>query len=173
MSGLAELLSWLERGIRFHRPTSMIRLALLTAALLFAPILPAQQTLNSLVDKSRVLLVFAPDSTDRRFVQQLSLFEHHAADFNSRDLVLIPVIPDSGKSALPADMHNFQVPFVHDDEKITLRRRFHIQPDSFTVLLLGKDGGEKLRSSSPVPVARLNRTIDAMPMRKDEMRRQQ
>jgi hypothetical protein len=39
------------------------------------------------------------------------------------------------------------------------------------VLLVGKDGGVKLSSSSPLSASTLFGTIDAMPMRIDEMRR--
>jgi hypothetical protein len=36
---------------------------------------------------------------------------------------------------------------------------------------IGKDGGDKLTSASPLDAARLFATIDAMPMRREEMRR--
>jgi hypothetical protein len=143
--------------------------ALAALACLSTPITHAQQTLSSLVDRNRVLLVFAPDSLDRRFGQQLDNFAHHSADFTSRDLVLIPIVPDSGLPSASPILRELRPPLVHDDEKITIRKRFHIQPGSFTVILLGKDGGEKLRSTTPITLARLNRTIDAMPMRKQEM----
>lgn len=37
------------------------------------------------------------------------------------------------------------------------------------VILIGKDGGAKLRSEKPLSMAKLQETIDAMPMRQDEM----
>ena len=49
------------------------------------------------------------------------------------------------------------------------RLRFHIAPDAFVVILLGKDGGEKLRSDQPIAYEALRDTIDAMPMRQKEM----
>jgi hypothetical protein len=55
-------------------------------------------------------------------------------------------------------------------EQAATRKRFHIAPNAFTVILIGKDGGEKLRSSIPLSVDTLRSTIDAMPMRQDEMR---
>jgi hypothetical protein len=133
---------------------------------------PAQQTLSALVDRNRVLLVFAPDALDRRFGEQMDSFAHHAADFTSRDLVLIPIVPDSGLPSASPILRELRPPLVHDDEKITFRKRFHIQPGGFAVILLGKDGGEKLRTTTPITMARINRTIDAMPMRKEEMRKQ-
>lgn len=51
-----------------------------------------------------------------------------------------------------------------------LRRKFHVAEGAFTVVLIGKDGGEKLRSTKPIDVEELNATIDAMPMRKSEMK---
>ncbi|MFD1256715.1 DUF4174 domain-containing protein [Mucilaginibacter terrae] len=41
----------------------------------------------------------------------------------------------------------------------------------FTVILVGKDGGDKLRSTSPFTLKKLYTTIDAMPMRQSEMKR--
>ena len=43
-------------------------------------------------------------------------------------------------------------------------------PDPFTLVLIGKDGGEKLRSTDPVTTDFLLALIDAMPMRRLEMR---
>lgn len=43
--------------------------------------------------------------------------------------------------------------------------------NAFTFILVGRDGGEKLRSSEVVNAEKLFGLIDAMPMRKDEMRR--
>ena len=46
------------------------------------------------------------------------------------------------------------------------------QRPAFEAVLIGKDGGEKLRSMAPIPPGRLFETIDAMPMRRQEMRSQ-
>jgi hypothetical protein len=50
----------------------------------------------------------------------------------------------------------------------TLRARF--QPEGFTVILVGLDGGEKFRAGSVVDPDRLDELIDRMPMRRREMR---
>jgi hypothetical protein len=42
----------------------------------------------------------------------------------------------------------------------------------FTAILIGKDGGEKLRSTSSISLQKLYNTIDAMPMRRQEMKHQ-
>ena len=42
--------------------------------------------------------------------------------------------------------------------------------ETFTILLVGKDGGEKKRWTAPVSVKEIFALIDAMPMRMAEMR---
>lgn len=55
-------------------------------------------------------------------------------------------------------------------DKSSRQERITDRPRAFTFLLFGKDGGEKLRSYEQVEIERLFATIDAMPMRKREMR---
>ena len=51
-------------------------------------------------------------------------------------------------------------------------KKWNVDSDnSFTFILVGRDGGEKLRSSEVVSAEKLFGLIDAMPMRKDDMRR--
>jgi hypothetical protein len=142
----------------------------LIALVLLVPMAPAQQTLATLVDRNRVLLVFAPSAMDGRFGEQVSAFDRHEAELRARDLVVIPLLQQAGPPAASAALRNLQPPRISDDEQLTLRRRFHVGASEFEVILLGKDGGEKLRSKVPITLARLNKTIDAMPMRKQEMK---
>ena len=52
-----------------------------------------------------------------------------------------------------------------------LRSQFKIQPGSSVVILVGKDGTEKLRKTT-AQLGELFTLIDAMPMRQREMREQ-
>ena len=130
----------------------------------------AQETLAQLKDTHRVLLVFAPGDRDPRYVQQIQLLEHHGADMQERDLVLIPVATEAGPRITPETLRVILGPGLSDQEQVLARQRFHIAPEAFAAILLGKDGGEKLRVTAPVSMDRLNRVIDAMPMRKDEIK---
>jgi hypothetical protein len=61
---------------------------------------------------------------------------------------------------------------TYDDatpEGATLRRRFG--GTRFRAILVGKDGEEKISSDLPLDRDALLPTIDAMPMRRQEMRR--
>ena len=42
---------------------------------------------------------------------------------------------------------------------------------AFTAVLVGKDGGDKVTSTEPITLQKLYGTIDAMPMRRSEMKR--
>lgn len=146
------------------------RLLLLVIVLLsMTPQAPAQ-TLASLVDKNRILLLFASTGQDPRLRRQLSLLSHHGRELEDRDLILLPVLAQPGPPATPDTLRTFRPPVLSDAEQLTLRHRFHVAGPDFLVILLGKDGREKLRSSTPIPLEHLARIIDAMPMRRQEMR---
>ncbi len=136
-----------------------MRLLLLLTLLMMQPRQPTR-SLASLVDTNRVLLVIAPSDADPRFKRQLALLRGHAAEMKERDLVLVANLVHAGPPA----------PYLVDNDALATRHRFHVEDGDFAVLLLGKDGDEKLRSATPIPMARLNRTIDAMPMRQQEMK---
>ena len=51
-----------------------------------------------------------------------------------------------------------------------LREKFSIKSSIFTVLLIGKDGGLKLRREGGVELDEIFSLIDTMPMRQREMR---
>ena len=118
-------------------------------------------TLDSLRDRARPLLIFAPKPDDPQLAIQLRTLDQHAAEVRDRDLVPI---------ALPYNNPSPTAALLSPADSEAARRRFHVAPGDFTVILLGKDGGSKLRSSKPLSMERLNETIDAMPMRQDEVR---
>ena len=51
-----------------------------------------------------------------------------------------------------------------------IRKKFDVPPGLFTVILVGKDGGVKLRQNPEVKLKDIFALIDAMPMRQQEMR---
>jgi hypothetical protein len=118
-------------------------------------------SLANLRDTARPLLIFAPTPTDPQLQIQLRRLHQAAAAVADRDIAII-AIPWNSPSPTPATLT--------DADALAARRRFHISPADFTVILLGKDGGEKLRSSKPLTLEKLTSTIDAMPMRQDEVR---
>lgn len=52
-----------------------------------------------------------------------------------------------------------------------LRKRYRVDDKEFLIILIGKDGSEKLRSDTVVSPDKLYALIDAMPMRREETRK--
>jgi hypothetical protein len=137
----------------------------LAASLLLSAMAASAQSgivsLRGLRDTSRPLLIFAPSPSDPQLQIQLRTLRENAAAVAERDVVVI-ALPYQSPSPTPATLT--------DDGATAARRRFHVAPPDFTVILIGKDGGEKLRTHQPISLDTLRSTIDAMPMRQEEMR---
>lgn len=119
-------------------------------------------TLAATKDCYRPLILFAPSVHDPRAVRQLSLLTRH--ELEERDVLLI-FLP-----AAKSDMNiNLPSAVFSAEEGRQLRQRFKIGSEEFAVILIGKDGAEKLRREMPISGAELNSTIDAMPMRRREI----
>ena len=132
---------------------------------------PKHSTLPSLRDLYRPLLIFSPNDGDARLQQQISFTDDHKPGLAERQVILIAFF-EHGATAVGATAFypDGTLGYLTKAEGAAARRRFHIAPGDFTVILLGKDGGEKLCSHDPIPFATLRDTIDAMPMRQQEMR---
>jgi hypothetical protein len=97
---------------------------------------------------NRPIVVLADSPDDPRFLEQLRLLEERLPDLKERDVV---VITDTDPS-----------------QKTDLRQA--LRPRGFMLVLIGKDGGIKLRKPSPWSVREISRVIDKMPMRRQEIR---
>lgn len=134
---------------------------------------PMPITLDSLRDRYRPVLVFAP-STTHMFIQQMRILAQGGVAMYERNVIAIPLLlHDDGMPWGVVFNGNDDIGRMQPDEQAAARRRFHIHPNDFTVILIGKDGGEKLRSHRPISFDTLRSTIDAMPMRQEEMRSKQ
>jgi hypothetical protein len=113
--------------------------------------------------KHRVLIIFAESKERPRFVAQMRFLKNEWDGVLDRDLIIVEV-PEKGKSRC-GDL------IISVDTAEALRKRFQVNAGTFQVLLIGKDGGVKLRAEEPVHTKDLFNLIDAMPMRREEMRR--
>ena len=119
--------------------------------LLLAVALAASPTVTQMRWERRVLIVSAPTATDPALAEQRRILANWKTNAAARDLTVVEIVGDTVRGA--------------GDPAAALRRKYHL-PATFTAILIGKDGGEKLRSAKPFPAAALEATIDAMPMRK-------
>lgn len=105
--------------------------------------------IEPLLGARRIVLIVA-EPGDRQAERQARLLQGQAAAMAERDVSVVRL--DHKRAA-------------------ALRPGLGLSPGTtFEVLLLGKDGGVKLRRRQPVQPVLLERIIDAMPMRQSEMR---
>jgi hypothetical protein len=104
---------------------------------------------NSSETTFRNLLIFGSEKHEKIFKEQTILLARENLAVQERDIRI--TIVNAGSN---------------------LFSKYKVNPDEFTVILIGKDGSEKLRTNELLQPAKLFAVIDAMPMRKREMRRQ-
>lgn len=100
--------------------------------------------------EKRPVLVFAASDQDEKYYEQMKLLNADFSALNERDIVIFG-------DNLP-------------NQNGVLRKKY--KPEGFTMILIGKDGGVKLRRDKPVSARELFSLIDAMPMRQREMQNQ-
>ena len=98
--------------------------------------------------QKRQVLIFGPLQS-QQVTRQLTLLEQDAAGVRERDMHITLAAKEP-----------------------QLYKKHNVEPsDTFTLILLGKDRGEKYRSTKLTAAQELFDLIDAMPMRQSEMRR--
>ncbi len=112
--------------------------------------------------KYRPLLVFAGGDDSAALAQQRRTVEQSRAGLKERDIVVVWIVGNSAAAELGPGIQS---------SAAALRKRYGVPAEDFRVLLVGKDGGIKFRSTEPLTAARVFATVDAMPMRRDEMGR--
>ncbi len=131
-----------------------------TAAL--APARATAAELSADLWQNRPLLVFAPSESDLRLVATMRRIDASQCDFGERDMVLGRIVTE-GASTLDGEA-------VDTDQPRQLLSEFGIGANGFSVVLIGKDGGEKLCVNVIPDLQAIYAVIDGMPMRGREMR---
>ena len=118
--------------------------------------------INTYQWKNRLLLIFAPSKDNPDYQRQMQLVEGKLADFKERDLIAIELLAEGTSQA--------EMQTLNEAEAASLRSEFNVAPEEFRVILIGKDGTAKRRDEKPVAPEVIFNQIDAMPMRRQEMR---
>ncbi len=100
-------------------------------------------------DNKRLVYLFG--DTQPMIQQQLDTFSQASAGCEERDIKVI--LADTA-----------------GNQKETLYSKYKVTRNQFMVILVGKDGGEKFRSTKPVSTDQLFAIIDQMPMRQQEIK---
>ena len=117
--------------------------------------------LDALRWKHRILLLFGPSESDPSFRLQKQDLASRAQEVIERDLVILEIL-ENGESRASDRI-------ISEKAAEGIRSGFGVRSGRFQVLLIGKDGGVKLRSEQPVSVQDIFGLIDSMPMRRQEM----
>jgi hypothetical protein len=104
--------------------------------------------LSQFLWKKRLLIVFSDSPGDPRFIEQMTLLEARVEDLVERDVVLLLDTNPAAESEL--------------------REKF--RPRGFMLVLIGKDNNVYLRKPLPWNVREISRSIDKMPIRREELR---
>ncbi|PLR33280.1 hypothetical protein CYR55_16980 [Chimaeribacter californicus] len=143
------------KNVRLSAPSRPVSALLLVAASLlfstaqaadsslFRALAPDTADLTQYRWQHRPVVLFAPSATDAHYLQQIEMLKDHQDALAERDII---VFSDTS----PADKGQL---------------RSQLQPKGFEMVLVGKDGGMKLRETTPLSAEALLSTIDRMPMR--------
>lgn len=121
------------------------------------------QEISSHQWQDRLLLVLAEDSTNENFRNQMKILKESRNGLQERKLVVYQILPGKYKKGISKE-----APWHSSDD---LFKKFKFPRSKFEVILIGLDGGQKLKESKTIPIQTIFSTIDAMPMRKAEMRK--
>jgi hypothetical protein len=117
--------------------------------------------LNALRWKNRILILFSPYESHPSFQLQKDDLASRSQEVSERDLVIVEILEHGDSRALNR--------VLSEKDAQGIRDRFGVSPGRFQVILIGKDGGVKLRSEQAVPAQDIFGLIDSMPMRRQEM----
>lgn len=109
--------------------------------------------------QQRLLVVVGPAQAVEG---QLAALLAAEAELLERDLLVIDASGEVGRVALGAR--------VDAPSGEALRERYGLDPERFTIALVGLDGGVKERRDETFEPEEIARVIDAMPMRQSELR---
>ncbi len=103
-------------------------------------------------ENPRQVIIFYTSTGEKIFDQQIKEFDKYNPGVKERDIQVKKYLIDTVKKDL-LRQHDVEV------------------KQAFTFILIGRDGGEKFRSDKFVKAEELFAIIDAMPMRKSEMKK--
>lgn len=113
--------------------------------------------------KNRLLMVFSPSQDDSNYQSLTEEIQEQRKGLRDRELLVFEIFEKG-----PSRLDNSPLP---KDSVDFLRKKFSAGQGSFLVILIGKDGGEKMRrQNQKVSLTEIFAVIDGMPMRQREMK---
>ena len=129
----------------------------------FSSIVPQENPLQKYNWKNRIIIIYSDNS--KLSDQQLLTIQSDSAGFVDRDLLVFQLFKNHGLGP--------QGDVIKAEDHSWLLNKYFSKARGFQFLLIGKDGGIKLKSDKPVGNSKLFALIDGMPMRMQEMKKNQ
>ena len=125
------------------------------------------QNLEKHTWKNRILIVKTSDSASAIYQQQIKEFRNATDEMEVRKFVLYKIDKDD------FELTDFTNPALNDSGKIAGKpiEKTLDKKENFEVILIGLDGGIKLRQTEVLTKEALFNIVDAMPMRRNELSR--
>ena len=144
----------------------MSRFAIIFFILVGLTVLTPQETLSidlkQFLWKNRLLFLFAENANDPFFKNLQSQILAQKAEMDDRDLIVFE-LPAKGTARIGKRP-------LERQQADSIRSYFDIPSYTFSLILVGKDGGIKLKRDDRVDLGDIFGLIDSMPMRQNEMR---
>ena len=121
------------------------------------------QDLSKHTWENRLLLVVVKNTDDLEFQEQIGVLKNNQKGLKERKLIVYQITPEAYKEGL-FDGN------VWNNSKV-LFEQYGSKNKSLEIILIGLDGGIKLRQTEVLDIETLFSTIDKMPMRRSEMKR--
>ncbi len=114
--------------------------------------------------ENRLLIILSTSKDNPKYKQQILEFEGSPMKMKERKLLVYQVTPKAYRKGL--DEHTGW------SEGDALFKKYKTENSDFEVILIGLDGGIKLRETTLITAEKLFALIDSMPMRSSELRKQ-
>jgi len=133
--------------------------------LFFVLLLPDLQSQDLSIHEweNRLLMILTEDTNNSQYQEQLTILASAKGGLLDRKLLVYTITPKAFQMGL-----NENANWIKSNSHF---QQYHQAEGSFEVLLVGLDGGIKLRQSKILSTEKLFSTIDRMPMRRQELRR--
>jgi hypothetical protein len=136
-------------------------LFIFVALIIFVPEEALNMDLTQFQWKNRLLFLFAPDGNHPLFKNLQNQLMAQKAEVEDRDLIVFEVLAQGPSRMNTASLDRQQVD--------SIRNHFAVPQDTYRLILVGKDGGIKLKRDVQVDLEVVFGLIDSMPMRQNEM----
>ncbi|WP_299189849.1 DUF4174 domain-containing protein [uncultured Aquimarina sp.] len=129
--------------------------------LMILPIVSFSQDLNKHQWEDRLILIIADSYKNPKLVKQLKEFKNKSKYLQDRKLIVYQITPTSYQTGIDKNTST---------KSNAVYKEYNPSNEDFKIILLGLDGGTKLKSNKVLSSAQIFDQIDQMPMRRQELR---